>query len=296
MQVALGEPLVAIDPKRIGLDLAAKRAQARQSEIQAELAKTQLERTREMHGRDLISQTTLDSAAAWAAIQVARFEELEAQRARLQLDFDHCTIRAPFQGYTGQRLVDVGEWVAVGTPVFEMVDLSRIRITVDLPECYYGHLARGGTAGVTRATEPDLVFGGIVTGMAASASAETHTFPVTVTVSDHGDRLGGGMLVRVTLSLKERFTSLAVSKDAVVRQGAQTLVYTVVEGNAVPVPVLTSSEEGSLVAVQSEALAEGMQVVVRGNERIYPGAPVMVAGAPPPGAKSPTSPEAPDAP
>jgi RND family efflux transporter MFP subunit len=284
VRVSRGEPLVAIDHERIGLDLVAKGAQARQAELQAALAETQLERTQELRGRNLVSQTTLDSAMAWAAIQSARFEELGAERGRLQLDFDRCTIRAPFTGFTGRRLIDVGEWVAVGTPVFEMVDLSRIRITVDLPERYFGHLSQGSSAQVTRATEPDVIYQGTVTGVAASASAETHTFPVTVTVSDGGDRLGGGMLVRVTLSLKERFESLAVPKDAVVRQGTQTMVYTVVEGKAVPIPVLTSSEEGSLVAVQSEALAEGMPVVVRGNERIFPGAPVMVAGAPPPGA------------
>jgi multidrug efflux pump subunit AcrA (membrane-fusion protein) len=85
------------------------------------------------------------------------------------------------------------------------------------------------------------------------------------------------MLVRATLSLKETFSSLAVSKDAIVRQGNQSMVYTINEGKAAPIPVTTTSTNGELIAVAGPGLAEGMPVVVRGNERIFPGAPVMTA-------------------
>ena len=73
-------------------------------------------------------------------------------------------------------------------------------------------------------------------------------------------------------------------KDAIVRQGQQTLVYTVREGKAAPIPVQTSSSDGPMVAIKAEGLSEGMQVVIRGNERIFPGSPVMVAGETLPGA------------
>jgi multidrug efflux pump subunit AcrA (membrane-fusion protein) len=77
------------------------------------------------------------------------------------------------------------------------------------------------------------------------------------------------------VSLQGRFTSLAVSKDAIVRQGDQTMVYTIVEGKAAPIPVVTSSSNGIMIAVSGEGLSEGMPVVVRGNERIFPGSPVQ---------------------
>jgi hypothetical protein len=89
------------------------------------------------------------------------------------------------------------------------------------------------------------------------------------------------MLTRVTLSLDDKFTSLAVSKDAVVRQGLNTLVYAVVDGKAVQIPVIVTSSLGDTVAVSGEDLVEGMPVVVRGNERIFPGSPVQAAGQQP---------------
>jgi multidrug efflux pump subunit AcrA (membrane-fusion protein) len=117
-----------------------------------------------------------------------------------------------------------------------------------------------------------------VTGIAPQASETTHTFPVIVTVPNADGRLGSGMLVKATVSLKGGFTSLAVSKDAIIRQGDRTMVYTVVEGKATPIPVTTSSANGTMVAVSGEGLAEGMPVVVRGNERIFPGSPVQTPG------------------
>ena len=113
----------------------------------------------------------------------------------------------------------------------------------------------------------------LVTGIVPSASAETHTFPVIIDVPNPERQLAGGMLVRVTLSMKETFMSLAVSKDAIVRQGMQTTVYTVVDGKATPIPVITSSDDGTMVSVTSEQLEAGMPVVVRGNERIFPRQP-----------------------
>ena len=275
--VAEGSPLIRIDDQRIALELKGKESEARQAELQAKLAQTHLERTKELFGRSLVSQTSADSAAAWAAIQAERFNQLEAERQMLALDLDHCVLRAPFYGYTGKRLVDVGEWVNAGTPVFEMVDLSKIRVTVDLPERYFGHLAIGSQAGITLASDSTVAPVGTVSGIAAAANEESHTFPVTVTVSNKSGRLGGGMLVRATLSLSDRITSLAVSKDAIIRQGAQTLVYTVVDGKATPIPVVTSSTEGKMIAVSGAGLEKGMSVVVRGNERIFPGSPVRIA-------------------
>jgi multidrug efflux pump subunit AcrA (membrane-fusion protein) len=56
------------------------------------------------------------------------------------------------------------------------------------------------------------------------------------------------------------------------------LVYTIVEGKAAPITVVTSSSNGMMVAVSGEGLADGMPVVVRGNERIFPGSPVQTPG------------------
>jgi RND family efflux transporter MFP subunit len=275
--VKAGWPLATIDPDRITFSLQAREAEAAQARHQADLAGINLERAGELFSQKLISQSTFDSVTAWVGVSRERYNQLEAEREQLALDLRNCVISAPFSGYTGRKLVDVGEWVSPGSPVFEMVDVSHVRVIVDLPERYFGHVHPGSRVPIAVSNYDSEELTGSVTGIAAKAYEETHTFPVFIDVPNKEGRLAGGMLVRATLSLDEQFSSLAVSKDAIVRQGIQTMVYTVVDGKANPIPVVTSSVQGTMVAVQADGLAEGMPVVIRGNERIFPGSPVMTA-------------------
>jgi RND family efflux transporter MFP subunit len=278
--VSAGDPLLQIDTDKLRLLLASKAAEAKQADFQVTLAQANLDRTKELYKRELVRKTTLDSAEAWLGVASERFNQLAAERANLQLDLDRSTITAPFTGYTGRKLVDVGEWVQPGQPVFEMVDLSKVKITVDLPERYFGRLAIGSPAQILASGTDSTGLQGVVSGIAPDASSETHTFPVIVEVANGKGRLGGGMLVKATLSLNDKFASLAVAKDAIVRKNTGTIVYTVVDGKAQPVPVAISSTVGEWVAVTADGLSKGMPVVVRGNERIYPGSPVRVQVAP----------------
>jgi len=273
--VKAGSPLVTIESDRTHYRLASKRAETEQAKLMADLAQTQRKRAEELYSQNLISNTGLDSAVAWAGITAEQYKQLEAEKDLLELDLKKSVISAPFSGYTGRLLVDVGEWVNPGMPVFEMVDISRAKVRVDLPERYYGRVSVGSQVTVMRPSAGDEVTGQI-TGIAPNASEETHTFPVIIEVANSDGKLGGGMLVRAVLSLDNKFTGLAVSKDALVRQGDRIMVYTVVDGKAAPIPVVTTSSNGQVVAVVSENLSSGMPVIVRGNERVFPGSPVQV--------------------
>lgn len=264
------ETLISIDPSFNALELKAKEAEANEARVQADLAKTNLERTIDLRKQNLVSETTLDSARALMHIYSARFERLTAEKDRAALDFEHCRIRAPFSGHTLRRLIDVGEWVNPGTPVYEMVDLSEIKVVVNLPQKYYRQLAMGARAEISIAGNSELIVGH-VSGIARAASDETHTFKVIVNVANKDNVVGSGELARVALYMKDIFTSFAVSKDAIIRDGTKTKIYTIKDGKASPVPVITSSTDGDYVAVKADRLTEGMPIVIRGNERIFPG-------------------------
>jgi RND family efflux transporter MFP subunit len=278
--ISRGDLLVRIDPDKIGLALDAKRAQVAQARATAELAKKELERSRNLREQDLVSEGGFDAALAEHTRAQGLYDQYVAEMKQLELDLENCSIRAPFDGYTGRQLVDPGEWVNPGTPVYEVVDLNTIKVIVDLPERHFGEVDKGSTVSIRVSGESDATVTGVVTGIAPAASEVTHTFPVIIAVDNGERRLGGGMLVRTTLSLSGVFTSLAVSKDAIVRQGNQTMVYTIDDGKAAPIPVQTSSTEGEMIAIAGDGLAEGMPVIVRGNERVFPGSPVRTPGGP----------------
>jgi RND family efflux transporter MFP subunit len=273
--ISRGKPLVTIDPQRIQLSLAAKVAEVGQAQADAELAEKEYARVSDLFNQEILSERVLDETEAAVKRTIERYNQLQAEREQLELDVAKCTIRAPYGGYTVKQLVQIGEWVNPGTPVYEMVDLSVVKVTVDLPERHFGHVEVGSLVSIFISGDESTPAVGKVTGIAPQASQTTHTFPLIVSVDNQEGRLGSGMLVRATVSLRGQFTSLAVSKDAIIRQGDQTLVYTIVEGKAAPINVITSSSNGTMVAVTGEGLSDGMPVVVRGNERIFPGSPVQ---------------------
>lgn len=275
--IARGGTLVSIDPHRIRLVLDAKRAQVAQAKAAATLAEKELARNRDLRKQDLVSEGGLDRALAEHERAQGLYDQYTAEMKQLELDLYNCTIRSPFDGYTVRRLINVGEWVNRGTPVYEVVDLSIVKVIVDLPERHFGQVEKGTTVSISTSGDGEPVTG-IVTGVAPNASEVTHTFPVIIEVDNRDRRLGGGMLVKATLSLSRMFTSLAVSKDAIIRQGNATMVYTIADGKAAPVPVVTGSTLGKMIAISGEGVSQGMIVIVRGNERVYPGSAVRTAG------------------
>jgi len=277
--VRSGAVLVSIDPDRIRLALEAKRAQVAQARATADLAEKELARNQELRDQNLVAQGGLDVTIAEQARAQALFDQYTAEMKQLELDLEKCSIRSPFDGYTVRQLVSVGEGVAPGTPVYEIVDLTTVKVFVDLPERYFGTVDKGSKVSILISGDENEPATGVVTGIAPSASEVTHTFPVIIGVANDDNRLGSGMLVRATLSLRKTFTSLAVSKDAIVRQGNNTMVYTIAEGKAAPVPVQTGSTDGTFVAISGDGLGEGMVVIVRGNERVFPGSPVRTPDA-----------------
>jgi RND family efflux transporter MFP subunit len=276
-RVGKGNILVSIDPRRTSYALDAKRAEVAQAVAQLDFARKELARSRNLHKQTLVSEGKLDEDEANATRAEEWHKQMMAQENQLALDLDNCSIRAPYGGFTVRQLVDIGEWVSPGTPVYEMVDLNRVKVNVDLPERFFGHVATGTEVSIAVTGNTGAPITGRISGIAPNANEDTHTYRVIVMVDNKNHSLGGGMLVRATLSLNEKFTSLAVTKDAIIRQGAQTLVYTIADGKAVPIPVIVGSTDGDMIAVTGEGLSEGMQVVIRGNERIHPGSPVRTA-------------------
>ena len=86
-----------------------------------------------------------------------------------------------------------------------------------------------------------------------------------------------GMLAKVKLPIGKKNLILTVPRDAIVRRGKKTHVVMVTGGKAKIVPVKVKGNRGDSVIVSGKGLAPRQKVVVRGNERLFPGMPVQVA-------------------
>ncbi len=206
---------------------------------------------------------------------VARFEviEQEARVDRLRTDLAKTEIKASIPGYVVRRETEVGEWVDRGGAVVELVDLSGVLIRVGVPESAMPFITPGDTCPVfVDALQRE--FRGSVRHIIRQADPEARTFPVEITVDNADRSLGAGMFARATIISGPKTDVVAVPKDAIVEREGIRYVAMVIPGEdgkmGVLSPVTTGADVGEWIAITSGNLREGTEVVIRGNERMFP--------------------------
>ncbi|MCK9636148.1 MAG: efflux RND transporter periplasmic adaptor subunit [Methylobacter tundripaludum] len=88
----------------------------------------------------------------------AQVTQAEAALAEAQSVLDDLVVRAPASGMITTRIVDAGEVVAAGSPLFDIVDLDRLYLKVYVPEKEIGKVRLGLPAQIYTDAFPDRPF------------------------------------------------------------------------------------------------------------------------------------------
>jgi RND family efflux transporter MFP subunit len=273
--VRKGAVLARLEDTLLQIELKAARANKGDTEAQLRRARTDLKRSTELLATETISDKQYTDDLAEVQSLQARVERLDAEIEHKLDSIAKKTIRAPFSGFVVQEHTEIGEWVEKGGSIVTLADLSIMEVVVDVPERYVPRLVLGGSSRVQLDALNPEIFTGTITAIIPVGDSASRTFPVKVSIENPNNIIKGGMLCRVSLAIGKPGSVLAVPKDAVVNIGLDHLLYVVQEGKAQPVPVKLGNASDGMVEVKGP-LESGMQVVVRGNERLRPGQPVQI--------------------
>ncbi|MFQ6110702.1 MAG: efflux RND transporter periplasmic adaptor subunit [Nitrospinota bacterium] len=225
-----------------------------------------------------------DVAAARAEV-----ERYRAQVRRIQDELRKTTIRSPVSGFLVKKHIEVGQWVKEGGAVADIINIDKVYIRAPIMERNISEIRVGDEATIRLDALPGQVFRGRIKHINPQADPASRTFPVQIEVVNTPDfRLKSGMFARVTIEHGDATTALLVPKDAVMLQGSSQFLYTVNSERARMVRVRTGRSVGGLVEVLGGGLKKGDPVIVVGNEKLRPGAKVIVrnrAEAPSPARK-----------
>lgn len=268
-----GQKLVALDGVLKAKDLQARQAQ--REEVLAELSRFQreLDRMRRLFDQNTISEQEYDEVRFRVAALERRSESLAAEIARIQEELRKLDVAAPFDGVVLARRTNLGEWLSPGSPVAEVARHDVVDVLVNVPVGVATALRVGQEVRVV-AMGRDLA--GTVSAVVPRGDVATRTFPVKVRMPNDAD-LPEGMEVRLFLPTGEEHQGLLVPRDAVVSGPMGHLVFVVRDGQARMIPVSVASYARSLAGVLAQGLEPGDGVVVKGQERLRDGQPVLVA-------------------
>ena len=177
----------------------------------------------------------------------ARKEDLEAKQAEVKAleaaatnaknQLDYAVLKAPFDGDVAAKYVDNFQTVQAKQPVVRLLDLSKIEVTIQVPESVIALVPRVKKAVCTFDAWPEKEFPGRVTKIGAEASQTTRTFPVTIEVDQVKDtpiQPGMAATVRARPEKEDEAANeaLVVPPGAVFAAGAgqESCVWVVAEG------------------------------------------------------------------
>lgn len=282
-------------PRRFARDEAVARLSQLKAALvvsQAELSKAKFEKERTERLWKIEGSTNkehndalADFEAAKGRVDQAKFSA-DAQRAvvdRLEDALSRTEIRAPYDGHVVTKHTEIGSWVDDGGGIVELVDLSIVRVRVNVPEAYIGFCDVGAEAYVS-VDALDESFGGRISRVIPDADERARTFPIDIDIPNPTGRLRAGMFVRALVPSGPKANQLLIPKDAIVMRGPLQMIFVVrtsEKGQMAEIqPVEVLSEVLDYVAVKVPGLSAGDQVVVRGNERMMGPGPVIAIPRP----------------
>lgn len=259
------------------LRLGLKGAIAAREEIKANLANTEKELVRisRLRDKDSIAERNYDEVFYNHRALLQRVIGKGAEIELLEYEIMQKDVVAPFSGFISREHTQVGEWISAGGLVATIIDLNKIRITVDVPERYAAIFYPEGEVTVLIKSISNNPLAGRIYAVLPQGNPNARTFPVRINLANPGFKIKSGMEAMVAFSLADTKNALLIPKDAVVTAGSKRLVYHVMDGKALSVDVNILGYYGNNVEVEGN-LQSGCKVVVRGNERLRPGQSVVI--------------------
>ncbi len=190
------------------LDTASEDAQLASAEASAALAEADLTRVRAMGKRKLASQDAIDSAEARAKETLAQVGNMRALIAKK-------TVRAPFSGRLGLRLVNLGQVLQEGDPIVSLQTLDPIHVDFSIPQQQIGRLRRGMKVRAYADAAPGETFTGAIIAMNPEVDATTRSVRVRALVANPGEQLHAGMFAKVEVVLPDQQSVLPIAATAV---------------------------------------------------------------------------------
>jgi RND family efflux transporter MFP subunit len=274
-QVRRGQAIARIEDREIVEQL--NQAQAshqvaaatiRQREADLNLAKTNVERSRNLFARQLLPKQTLDDAEARYTAAVAQVDVSNAQLAQsesriseLKINLSNTIVVSPVNGFVAKRNLDVGGFAGQNTPVVSVVDIASLRLVANIVEKDLKAVNVGDRALVGVDAFPGETFPGRVARLAPVMDPTTRTASMEVEVPNLQYRLKPGMYARVDLTIEDKDNALVVPKLALVDSEGSRGVYFPSEDNKAKFKPVKLGIENAERAEILEGLQEGDVIV-----------------------------------
>jgi membrane fusion protein (multidrug efflux system) len=224
--VRKGQLLASIDPTDYQLALTAATKQADMAQIASERAEDEHRRMKMLYDSKSLAPNDYEKYKSVYESARKQYEQATASEKISRKHLTDAELHSPVNGFISKRSIEPGEMASPGRPVFEIVNLDTVEISVGVPETDVHSVRDGQKAAITLPALPGESFEGVVRLVNVSADPGTRTFMTRISIPNPKHTLQIGMVAEARIRGDKVVKMLTAPIEAIVRdpQGA-TMVY-----------------------------------------------------------------------
>ncbi|ABI62211.1 efflux RND transporter periplasmic adaptor subunit [Granulibacter bethesdensis] len=301
-----GDILAQINPRAYKATLDQYIAKKAQDEANLANAKLDLKRYEQLGRNNYTSAQTLATQRATVAQNEALVKQDQALIDGARTNLDWTTIRAPIDGRTGLRQVDVGNLISSSSTngLVVITQIEPIAVIFTLPQQVLPRLIRaiqhengtplsvialpqGNATGGERPDDPDVLDKGALTVLNNQVDSTTGTVKLKAVFPNKNHLLWPGGFVNARLLVETLHGAVTVPPLAIQHGPDSAFVWIVNKDKTVSRRTVTTGQENQSAIVIKDGLHPGETVVLDGASRLTDGATVSIATDQPPGQTPP---------
>lgn len=273
-------------------------SQIQQTKANLELAEAELKRAQELYEKNFIARQQLDEARSKYNVAKSAYDlalnnlqqktweneialaEAQVRQARATWELTRAqlanlTITAPLKGGVTKRHVDPGTMVKDTTPILTIMDLTEVKMVVNVTEREFVRLHKGQPVKVFITPFPERAFPGRIEIITPALELQSRTAEIQIAIPNPGYILKPGMFGRVEIVLRSNPQAILVPLSAILTQEDKDFVFVVKEGKAYRRSIKKGLVKDAVAEV-IQGLAPGELVVISGQSLLKNGGTVRV--------------------
>jgi RND family efflux transporter MFP subunit len=278
--VKAGQLLAEIEAPDLDQQLLQAKASLASAQAAEALATVTAGRWQQLGGANTVSRQTVDEKTGDLTVKQALTKAAQAAVDRLEVLYAFKRLTAPFDGIVTARNTDVGALIgaesSAGLALFVISDISKLRLTVSIPQNYVPAVKINTKVQITVPEYPGKVYTGVVDASARSVDAQSGTTRMQIVVDNTSGELMPGAFANTRIELPVNLQALSIPAGALIFDQKGLRVATVDANNKVVLKPITIARDLGQVVEIATGLAATDRVIDSPPDGLSDGDPVRL--------------------
>lgn len=253
--VSAGTSIVKVDDEVIAANVLTAEANYAQNQ-------EDVERFTRLAEENAIAKRDLELARI--GLKKAKADLITAKKA-----LSNTTIKAPISGYINNDFTTVGQFLAGGSPVCEIVNNNPLKLNIKISEFEVSKIKKGQSVSIHLSAFPNKEFSGKIISIAEKADAAMKFNIEIVLVNGGKERLRSGLYAEAELPVKNE-PKIIIKKECIIGSMENPMVYVIQNGKAVKRTLIIGQSNDKQVEVLS-GLSANEQIITSGQLNLKDG-------------------------